>query len=279
MTEAVPTAANGRAHTVGAPRSTGGAAKRPDRPVEPAGGFDPTRAASMAISMVENSPTNMMFANREFIIEYMNPASLQTLRGLQEYLPVPADEIVGSSLDIFHKNPAYQRGILADGRQLPRRANINVGPEILDLLVSPIFDQDGEYVGAMATWSVVTDKVRLEREKEERDSRDRAAASETAECFGELGAASAEIGQVVKVIASIAKQTNLLALNATIEAARSGDAGRGFAVVASEVKELAKETAKATEDIEQKVALIQDTTASTAEALDALAAALGHVAV
>lgn len=68
-----------------------------------------------------------------------------------------------------------------------------------------------------------------------------------------LGESSTEIGEVIKVITSIAEQTNLLALNATIEAARAGEAGKGFAVVASAVKELARETAKATEDIGRKI--------------------------
>jgi methyl-accepting chemotaxis protein len=80
-----------------------------------------------------------------------------------------------------------------------------------------------------------------------------------------LGDSSAEIGAVVKVITSIAEQTNLLALNATIEAARAGEAGKGFAVVANEVKELAQETAKATEDIARRVQAIQgDTSAAVA---------------
>jgi methyl-accepting chemotaxis protein len=73
----------------------------------------------------------------------------------------------------------------------------------------------------------------------------------------QLGESSAEISQVVDVITSIAQQTNLLALNATIEAARAGEAGKGFAVVASEVKELAQETAKATEDIARRIESIQ----------------------
>ncbi len=82
-----------------------------------------------------------------------------------------------------------------------------------------------------------------------------------------LGDSSAEVGQVIKVITSIAQQTNLLALNATIEAARAGEAGKGFAVVANEVKELAKETAKATEDISRKIEAIQADTKAAVSAI------------
>jgi methyl-accepting chemotaxis protein len=85
-----------------------------------------------------------------------------------------------------------------------------------------------------------------------------------------LGTSSTEIGNVIKLITSIAEQTNLLALNATIEAARAGEAGKGFAVVADEVKQLAQETARATEDIGKRVEAIQTDTGSAIESISGI---------
>nr|WP_235928420.1 methyl-accepting chemotaxis protein [Goekera deserti] len=92
-----------------------------------------------------------------------------------------------------------------------------------------------------------------------------------------LGESSKEIGAVVKLITSIAEQTNLLALNATIEAARAGEAGKGFAVVANEVKELAQETAKATEEISRRVVAIQGDTTGAAEAIGRISEIIGSI--
>ncbi len=102
-------------------------------------------------------------------------------------------------------------------------------------------------------------------------------AQETNATVVRLGESSKEIGDVVKVITSIAEQTNLLALNATIEAARAGEAGKGFAVVANEVKELAQETARATEDIARRVEAIQGDTSAAVAAIGRISVTIGSI--
>jgi methyl-accepting chemotaxis protein len=102
-------------------------------------------------------------------------------------------------------------------------------------------------------------------------------AARATETVRQLGESSVEIGNVIKLITSIAEQTNLLALNATIEAARAGDAGKGFAVVASEVKDLAQETARATEDIGARVNAIQQDTGGAVEVISRISEVIARI--
>ena len=113
-------------------------------------------------SMLENMPTNVILADRNLTITYMNPASLRQLRELQSALPVPVDQIIGTSIDVFHRNPAHQRKMLADPANLPHRSQINVGEEILELLVTAVTNDQGTYVGPMVTWEVITGKLKSE---------------------------------------------------------------------------------------------------------------------
>ena len=426
--------------------------------------------------MLEQVPTNVMVVDLDLNLTYLNKKSIASLTTLQEYLPVPVSELIGTSIDIFHKNPAHQRGLLGSASNLPHTAIIQLGPEKMELQVSPIRNASGEYVAAMASWDIVTQRLEYEsnfkgqldaiskaqaviefeldgtvivanenfqnalgytlqeiqghhhrmfvdpaesatpeytafwnalrageyqagefkrRTKQGTDiwiqasynpiydpdgkvykvvkyatditptveSRQRletgvremlsvveqlvgssaqlsdvsqemgataeessaqanvvAAAAEqvsanvstvasateemtasireiaanstnaasvagravevaqdTNATAAKLGESSAEIGQIVKVITSIAQQTNLLALNATIEAARAGEVGKGFAVVANEVKELAKATARATEDISQKIETIQTDTGSVVSAIDDISEIIGQI--
>jgi methyl-accepting chemotaxis protein len=92
-----------------------------------------------------------------------------------------------------------------------------------------------------------------------------------------LSAAAERIGEAVKLINDIAAQTNLLALNATIEAARAGEAGKGFAVVAGEVKNLANQTGRATQEIGQQIAAVQEETRRTVEAIKGINSVIDQV--
>jgi methyl-accepting chemotaxis protein len=116
-------------------------------------------------SMMEQAPTNILFCDPvDLKISYINPSSVKTLKTIAKHLPVAVDKMMGQCIDIFHKNPAHQRKLLSDPRNLPHRAQIQVGPETLDLLVSAITDDSGNYIGPMVTWELVTEKLAKENE-------------------------------------------------------------------------------------------------------------------
>ncbi len=119
-------------------------------------------ALAVKSAMTDNSPINTILADRDLKIVYMNEASERTLKTIEHLLPVRANAIVGQSIDIFHKNPSYQRKLLANDKNLPHRATIELGEEKLDLLVSAIYNDKNEYLGPMVTWEVITEKLKLE---------------------------------------------------------------------------------------------------------------------
>lgn len=136
---------------------------------------------SRIFNMVENAPLNMMYAGRDLVIQYMNTQSTQTLRSIQHLLPVPADKVVGSHVDVFHSNPAHQRRILGDASNLPLSSEIQLGPEFLRLDVSAITDNNGDYIGVLVSWRITTQekasleaKERLEQEQADNASDTRA---------------------------------------------------------------------------------------------------------
>ncbi|MBO1326031.1 EAL domain-containing protein [Acetobacter sp. TBRC 12305] len=115
------------------------------------------------LRMLDQIPVAVMMLDAATLrISYINETSKKTLEQIRDLLPVPVESLIGANVDIFHKNPAHQRALLADPRNLPHRARIRLGDEILDLMISSITGTEGDYIGPMLTWSLVTAQVEAE---------------------------------------------------------------------------------------------------------------------
>ncbi len=154
-------------------------------------------AAFRTGQMVENMPTNVMTCTLPNLeVAYMNAGTKALLRKLeaQGLLPCKVDEMVGRSIDMFHKNPAHQRRILADPSNLPHRAQIKVGPETLALNISAVRDRAGAYVGPMLVWNVVTAQVTL--------------ADEVNQVVDSVASGTTQLEASAQAMSSTAEQTN-----------------------------------------------------------------------
>ena len=234
-----------------------------------------------ALALFDFLNVNVMIAGPDLVIRYVNRQSMATLRAIRHLLPVEPEAVIGSSVDIFHRNPAHQRRVLGgNAAGFPHQATIQLGDQYLDLNVAMAGTHD-HLLGFVVAWSVVTDRESVRHDMQELAGTVSASVTEFEASISEISRSASEsaaiaraasdaaakatakmaelnqrtdaIGNIVSFIAGVASQTNLLALNATIESARAGEAGKGFAVVAHEVKQLAGATSQSTGDIRSAV--------------------------
>jgi diguanylate cyclase (GGDEF)-like protein len=115
------------------------------------------------LHMIDDMPVAVMTVEPATLnINYANETSKRLVRSIEHLLPLSAENLLGTSIDVFHRHPEHQRRILADAANLPYNARIQLGPEVLDLKISAVKDDEGSYIGPMLTWALVTKEVEAE---------------------------------------------------------------------------------------------------------------------
>ncbi len=204
--------------------------------------------------MVDKMPVNVLLADpKDLKITYANTTSIETLRGLQHLLPIPVDDLVGTCIDVFHKDPSVQRRILGDSNNLPFATNISLGDETLSLKVSAINDKDGNYILALLVWEIVTSEVAIAKSTRE-------VADAVATSAGEMQAASSQLGGNIKdtrtrltAVAAAAEQASAN-VNAVASAAEELSSATGE--ISRQVSESNRVTADATLEVEKAGELV-----------------------
>ncbi len=195
--------------------------------------------------MVDKMPINAMMCDPVTLeMTYMNEASRKTLESLQKYLPIPVDDIIGQSIDVFHKNPEHQRRILRDPKNLPFTAKIKLGPELLNLQIAAIMGEDGSYLGPIATWSVVTAQAKVEETVSDSTGQ---VASETASLADQASMMASIAEQNIGVSAKVAQASSQATDNVQAVAAATEELANSIAQIADQVAHASKISGTASE--------------------------------
>ncbi len=192
------------------------------------------------LQMLDEMPINVMLADKDSMeITYINKTSVETLSAIEHLLPCKATEIEGKCIDIFHKNPQHQRGLLADDSHLPHRAVISLGEEKLELNVSALKGPDGEYLAPMLSWSVITDNVRM--------------AENVSGVVSAVAAASEEMQNSATSLTSTADQTRSVASTVASATDELGSSIQEISRQVNQSTQLANETATAADQSREKI--------------------------
>ncbi|QEL20586.1 methyl-accepting chemotaxis protein [Limnoglobus roseus] len=226
-------------------------------------------------SMLDSAPINVMFADREFKIRYANAATFQTLRTVEKYIPIKADNLLGQSIDVFHKRPEHQRQMIGDAKNLPHTAKIPLGPETLELNIAPVFDHTRTYIGAMVTWSIITEKLAMEKQIKEATEKEKAQAEELRTKIAAIqvsvdALAAGDFTQTIPDLGSDVVGSMAAALNKAVVTVRT--TLEGVRDVSEQLNDASTQLAAASEEISsgaQEQASSLEETASTLEEITA----------
>ena len=228
--------------------------------------------------MVDKMPINIIMADPKTLeVNYLNQTSLTTLKMVEDLLPCKADEVLGSCIDIFHKDPSHQRRILADPANLPHKAKIPLGEHTLQLDVSAIVDDTGYYLGPMLAWSVITEQVQMANnvknvteivaaastEMQNTAQSLSATAEQTQQQSAAVAAAAEQASANVQTVASAAEELSSSIEEVGRQVTESSNIAQNAAKEAEATNEAVEELAVAAEKIGEVVELINDIAAQT----------------
>jgi methyl-accepting chemotaxis protein len=228
--------------------------------------------------MVDSMPINIMLADAQSLeITYINDTSLATLKAVEDLLPCKADEVFGSCIDIFHKDPTHQRQILSNPANLPHKAKIPLGEHTLQLDVSAIVDDGGHYIGPMVAWSVVTEQVTMAKNVQEVTEVVASASTEMQNTAQSLSATAEQTTQQSAAVAAAAEQASANVqtvasaaeeLSSSIEevgrqVTESSNIAQNASKEADKTNESIEELAEAADKVGEVVELISDIAAQT----------------
>jgi len=229
-------------------------------------------------TMLENMPINVILADAKTLeVTYINQTSLDTLKSVESLLPCKADDVLGSCIDIFHKNPSHQRQMLADPKNLPHKAKIPLGDETLQLEVSAVIDSTGYYIGPMVAWSVITGQVQMANnvkevteivasastEMQNTAQSLSATAEETTKQSAAVAAAAEQASANVQTVASAAEELASSIEEVGRQVTESANIAQGAAQEAAHTNQSVEELAEAADKIGEVVELISDIAAQT----------------
>ncbi len=218
--------------------------------------------------MVDDMPLAVMLANpHSGVITYANQTSLDLLRGMEAHLPIKAAQLVGANVDIFHKNPAHQRAILAEPNRLPWRAKVKLGPETMDLKISAVRDGRGAYLGPMLVWSVISRSVRLADDFEHN----------VGSVVDKVSRAAGQLRTEADTVAGNAGSTERQAVNVSSAAEQ---AAANVSTVAAAAEELASSVSEIGRQVEESARISRhaaEQAGATDSIVDSLATAAGKV--
>lgn len=196
--------------------------------------------------MMRQMPLNVMLCDADLKLTYMNDTCYRTLKAIEHQLPVKADDMIGTCIDVFHKNPAHQRQLLGDPRKyLPYKAEIKIGGEDVSLQADGVYDEKGDFIGCMATWTVITQQKELERKTREAQERERAQAE--------------DLQNKVNMLLEIAQAAGKGDLNATLPFESEdaiGHLARGLCSMISDIREAQEREREQAKELSDKVDIL-----------------------